>query len=100
MSLGEDGVFAFQAFLNAIKVVYTSTPIYYYRIRNHSLSRRGNVNFCDRNLDVFKQIDYIHSAFECKGKIDIHKNDEDVFRFVLCLGAFPQYLNSNNEKNC
>lgn len=97
MSLGEDGVFAFQAFLNAAKVVYTSTPIYYYRIRNNSLSMRENANFCDRNLDVFKQIDYIHGALECKGKIDIHKNDEDVFRFYLCLGALHQYLMSNDE---
>ena len=97
MSLGEDGVFAFRAFLNAKSVAYVSIPIYYYRIRQNSLTMRESVDFCDRNLDVFKQIDYIHKALEEKNQLVKHENSEKVFDFALSLEAYKCLRKSDQE---
>lgn len=96
MSLGEDSVFAFRAFLNANKVVYISEPIYYYRIRKNSITMRDNTNYCNRNLNVFKQMKYIHDALENNGNIDAYKNAEEVFRFYLAQSSLEKYRRSNN----
>ena len=55
MSYGEDGCFFFECLMKSKSIEYASFNSYYYRIRNDSLSGRGQ-NYSEKNLDVFKQI--------------------------------------------
>lgn len=93
MSSGDDGVFSFYALMNATSVAFTDHPVYYYRIRRDSLSGHGG-NFSTRDLDVFRQIEYVKSRLKNEKEFD---NDFKVFCFGLLCGAINKYNNSSNE---
>ena len=93
MSCGEDGVFSYRALSNAKNgVAFTDIPIYYYRIRGGSLSGHGQA-FGNRDLDVFKQIEYITAC------TDEQKYYKEIlaFTFALYNGAMCKYLLSDDE---
>ena len=93
MSSGDDGVFSFLALKNAKNIAFTDYPVYYYRIRRDSLSGHGG-NFEIRDLDVFKQIEYIKESIKDE---KAYLNDFKIFTFGLLNGAIQKYNKSDNK---
>lgn len=91
MSIGEDGVFSYLALQNAKNgVAFNDNPIYYYRIRNDSLSGRGSC-FNIRDLDVLKQVFYVRKYT----LVPHFEKDLNVFEFILFYNSLKKYNKSN-----
>lgn len=91
MRYGEDGVFSYRALTKAKHgVAFITDPIYYYRIRDNSLSNHGQ-DFDYRNLDTFKQVMYITQCTD----IEKFREDLNVFIFSLFQGEIKKYLQSS-----
>lgn len=89
MNSGDDGVFSFRALWNANKVVFDDKPVYYYRIRNDSLTNR-DMNITKKDFQVEKQYQYVK---ECVADDKFYK-ELGVFQFGLYLDVVVKYERS------
>lgn len=88
MSCGDDGVFSYRALYNAKRgVAFTDKPIYYYRIRQDSLTQHGQ-GFRARDLEILKQVQYVREWTKDEG----FEYPLDVFEFISYTGMMQKYL--------
>lgn len=89
MNYGEDGYFFFECLMKSKSIEYASFISYHYRIRDGSLTGRGQ-NYSEKNLDVVKQIENVKQNIPEKYKKYIY-----VFIYEMYRNELNIYKNSN-----